>query len=131
MAKAKRRAQPRHKLDEASGRLRRSVVRPPYKVVAVGLYDDQARSLDTAASDLQAAGLNQANRSFLVQALVRKFQHDTAGKTPEELLTLFVDNYLRQPLALAPARSEAHDRESMPATATKQRSSTRPRRHIG
>jgi len=125
VAKSISRTPSRHTLDETSGRLRRrSASKQPYKVVAVGLYDDQARSLDWAASHLQAAGLNQANRSFLVQALVRRFQQDTAGMTPEEVLTLFVDHYLRRSLAHAPARSA-----DTPTGASSKPSAQRPRAH--
>lgn len=98
------------KLDPATRRFQRPVrAKSPYKVIAVGLYDDQARSLDRAALSLQQAGNLKANRSFVVQALVRRLQQEIEGMGPDEILTVFLETYLRRPLAPAPAR-ESQDR---------------------
>lgn len=95
----------KHSLNERTGKLeRRSAIKPSYRVIAVGLYADQAKSLDHAAQLLQEAGLDQANRSFVVQALVRRLQHDIEGMGAHEILSLFVEKYLRRPLAHARPR---------------------------
>jgi hypothetical protein len=75
-------------------------------VIAVGVYDDQAASLDRATQGLQQAGYFKATRSFVVQVLVRRLQHDIEGLGPEEILHVFVEKYLRKPLASAPSRGE-------------------------
>src|SRR5438094_4875397 len=77
---------------------RRTRLTPPYRVIAVGVYDDQAMSLDRTAAELQQAGHLKANRSFVVQALVRRLQQETEGLTAEQLLQMFIDSYLKRPL---------------------------------
>jgi len=77
--------------------------RPPYKIIAVGVYDDQAQSLDRTAETLQRAGL-KANRSFVVQALTRRLQKEIEGLSSEQLLEMFFDSYLRRPLTSASSR---------------------------
>ena len=95
------------KLDPATRRLQRRVrEKPPYKVIAIGIYDDLAQSLDRTASGLQQAGYFKANRSFVVQVLVRRLQQDIEGKGPDEILNLFIEKYLRRPLAAAPSREQ-------------------------
>ena len=78
---------------------------PPYKVIAVGVYDDQAASLDRTAAELQQAGYLKANRSFLIQVLVRRLQQETEGLTSEQLLEMFIENYLKRPLSKVAART--------------------------
>jgi hypothetical protein len=78
---------------------RRTRQTPPYKVIAVGIYDDQAASLDQTATKLQQAGYLKANRSFVVQALVRKLQEETEGLNSDELFQMFFESYLRRPLS--------------------------------
>jgi hypothetical protein len=77
---------------------------PPYRVIAVGVYDDQAVSLDRTAAELQHAGYLKANRSFVVQALVRRLQQETEGLSSDQLLQMFFESYLKRPLAKAPSR---------------------------
>lgn len=96
---------------------------PPYKVIAVGVYDDQATSLDRTAAGLQQAGHLKANRSFVIQALVRRLQREIEGLTSEQLLQMFFDNYLKRPLSKAPSR-EKSDRVEQSST----QSSARRRR---
>jgi len=96
----------RPKIDPTTHRLQKPRHERPYKVIAIGIYDDQARSLDRAASGLQQAGYFKGNRSFVIQALVRRLQQEIEGKSADEILTLFVENYLRRPLASAPSRPE-------------------------
>src|SRR5438445_9498375 len=77
---------------------------PPYKVIAVGVYDDQADSLDRTAAQLQEAGYVKANRSFVVQALVRRLQQEVEGLSSEQLLEMFFESYLKRPLSGAHSR---------------------------
>jgi hypothetical protein len=77
---------------------RRARQTPPYKVIAVGVYDDQAASLDRTATALQQAGF-KANRSFVVQALVRRLQQEIEGLTADQLLQMFIERYVRRPLS--------------------------------
>src|SRR5437867_3280250 len=89
---------------------RRTRETPPYKVIAVGLYDDQADVLDRATTELQQAGHLKANRSFVVQALVRRLQHEIDGLNSHELLQMFFDSYLKKPPAKAKSRETSmHD----------------------
>ena len=95
----------RRTLDPATLRLGRRPRKGPYKVVAIGLYEDQADALDLAAEVLQRAGLNQASRSFLVQSLVRRLKAEMEGLGPEEMAGLLLERYVRRPLAPAPSRA--------------------------
>jgi hypothetical protein len=54
------------------------------------------------AIDFQEQHL-KANRSFIVQALVRRLQQETEGLSSDQLLQMFFDSYLKRPLAKAPA----------------------------
>src|SRR5882724_5949915 len=94
----------RHALNPTTSRLSSRSPKGPYKVVAVGLYEDQANALDLAADVLQRAGFNQASRSFLVQALVRRLKNEIEGLPAEEIATLLLDRYIRRPLAPAMPR---------------------------
>lgn len=98
-------------------------MRPEYRVVTVGLYDDQVRTLDQTALVLQQAGLSQANRSFLVQALVRAFAQEVDGKGADEILQLVFDRYLRRPLARAESRAQPDRQESQSGSPQKRRTS--------
>ena len=85
---------------------------PPYKVIAVGVYDDQAQSLDRTAAELQRAGYVKANRSFIVQALVRRLQQEVEGLTSEQVLQMFFDSYLKRPLSSAASRNISSSEQS-------------------
>jgi hypothetical protein len=61
-------------------------------------------SLDRTAAELQHAGHLKANRSFVVQALVRRLQQETEGLTSDQLLQMFFDSYLKRPLSKATSR---------------------------
>lgn len=96
----------RRKVDPKSRRFhRQSRTKPPYRVIAVGVYDDQAVSLDRAAEHLQRAGL-KANRSFVVQALVRRLQQEIEGLSSDAVVDLFIARYSRRPLAPVARRTE-------------------------
>jgi hypothetical protein len=99
----------RHKLDPRTKRLERTDNQ--YKVVAVGLYKDLADSLDRAAIKLQEAGYLKANRSFVVQALVRKLQREIKDLDSDAILDYFLRTHLRRPLAEAPARRRTPESE--------------------
>lgn len=94
---------------------------PEYRVVTVGLYDDQVRMLDQTALVLQQAGLSQANRSFLVQALVRAFTQEIEGKGAEEILQFVFEQYLRRPLARAESRTQPDRQKSQPRSRSRAR----------
>lgn len=79
---------------------------PPYKVIAVGLYNDQAASLDHTAAELQRAGYVKANRSFVVQALIRKLQLEIEGLSSDQLLQMFFDEYVKRPLSKSSQREQ-------------------------
>ena len=113
----------RHKLDRATKRLER--VDNQYKVVAVGLYKDLAESLDRATTQLQEAGYLKANRSFVVQALVRKLQRDIKGLDSHAILDYFLETHLRRPLAEAPARRLTQESKRMSKRATDKGLATR------
>lgn len=94
----------RLKFDPVTRRFQRPArQKPPYKVIAVGVYDDQAEFLDRAADELQQSGL-KANRSFVVQTLIRRLQQEMEGLPPEAILNVFIEKYLRRPLASASSR---------------------------
>jgi len=61
--------------------------------------------LDRTAAELQDAGHLKANRSFVIQALVRRLQQETEGLTSDQLLQMFFDSYLKRPLSKAPPRN--------------------------
>lgn len=110
------------KFSGATKRLQRRIrLVPPYKVIAVGVYDDQATSLDRTAAGLQQAGHLKANRSFVVQALVRRLQREIEGLTSEQLLQMFFDNYLKRPLSKAPAREKSDRVEESSSRSTARR----------
>ena len=98
-------ARARHSLNPTTSRLSSRSPKGPYKVVAVGLYEDQANALDLAADVLQRAGFNQASRSFLVQALVRRLKSEIEDLPAEQIADLLVDRYIRRPLAPAMPRA--------------------------
>ena len=84
---------------------------PPYKVIAVGVYDDQAASLDRTATELQQAGF-KANRSSVVQALVRRLQQEIDGLNADELLQMFIESYVKRPLSKV--RSDQPEQDKVP-----------------
>jgi hypothetical protein len=94
----KSRPRVRHRLNASTQRLARVTERSPYKVIAVGLYEDQVEYLDTLATTLQQAGWAQANRSSLLQIFV-----NSARKGEITLL----GGSLRLPPAAAPSRTAA------------------------
>src|SRR5437879_2004317 len=75
-----------------------------YRIIAVGLYDDQANSLDLAAQKLQEAGFLKANRSFVIQALVRRLQRDIEGMNADAILDYFLERHLRRSPVKATSR---------------------------
>jgi hypothetical protein len=99
MADLKRQRQSTHRaFSPGTRRLQRQVREAaPYKVIAVGIYDDQAALLDRTAAELQEAGYLKANRSFVVQALVRRLGQEIEGLNSDQLLQLFFDSYLKRP----------------------------------
>ncbi len=105
---------------------RRRIERPvreresPYKIIAVGFYEEQINTLDDAAVALQRAGYIKANRSGVLQMIVRRLQYDIRGMRPHEVLDFFFANYLRRPLAIAPAREIAEAAPRKGASSTKQ-----------
>lgn len=105
MANPSDRTKKRREFAPGTRQLQRPTRRTPtYKVIAVGVYDDQAQSLDRAATDLQHAGYLKANRSFVVQALVRRLQNEIEGLTSDQLLEMFFETYVKRPLSSAPPR---------------------------
>jgi hypothetical protein len=85
----------------------------PYKVITVGVYDDQVVTLDRVTALLQDAGLPGATRSFVVQLLVRKLQQEIDDLNTEQALQRFVDNYFKRPLSMALSR-EAEQSKTTP-----------------
>lgn len=99
----------------------RRVPRRPYKIVGIGLYEDQARSIDHAIQELQDAGYPKANRSLVFQMLVQRFLQETEGMTPREILDYFLRAPIKRPLSRATAREEE-------PTASRERTRVRPPR---
>jgi len=95
-------------------------------VIAVGIYDDQAASLDHTAAKIQQAGYLKANRSFVVQALVRRLQQEVEGLSSDELFQMFFEKYLKRPLA----KSSQREQPQPDRNATVNQSTTR-RRKVG
>ena len=92
---------PRHTLNERNRLQSRAIEKPSYRVIAIGLYEDQACSLDDVTRRLQEAGFTQASRSFIVQTLIRRLQDEIQGqRSPQEILELFLRSF-RRPLSLA------------------------------
>ena len=102
---------------------RRPRKRSTYRAIAVGVYGDQADSLVRTAAALEQIGL-KANRSFVIQALIRKLQADTEGLAPEQIVSLFMEQYLRKPPRLASSRTS----EALPGTGATSADSRRPSR---
>ena len=96
------------KFDPKTRRLRREPKnKNAYRIVAIGLYGDQAASVDAAAGKLQEAGYLKANRSLIFQALVRRLQQDTEGMSAEQIFDYFLQQHMRRPLSSAVPRDLA------------------------
>src|SRR2546422_11776116 len=80
--------------------------RRPYKTVAIGLYEDQARSIDNAIRELQEAGYVKANRSLVFQTLARRFLQDTEGMDSQQILDYFLKTPVKRPLSRLAARNQ-------------------------
>lgn len=123
----------RPKLDPVTRRLQRPArQKSAYKIIAVGIYDDLAEALDRAAEGLRLVGF-KANRSFVVQALVRHLQHEMEGLPPEAILSFFIEKYMRRPLAPASSRevSKPEGAASPARIEPRQRMLPRARRQVG
>jgi|SRR5215467_8492033 len=92
----------KHRLNPSSQRLERTPT--DYKIVGIGLYRNDATALTNAAAVLRRAGLSNANRSFIVQALVRRLEEEIRTLSVDEALSMFRERYSRRPLASAASR---------------------------
>jgi hypothetical protein len=84
----------------------RRTPRRPYKIVAIGLYEDQARSIDQTIQELQGAGYIKANRSLVFQTLVERFLKETDGLNQQQTLDYFLRAHIKRPLARAGSRED-------------------------
>lgn len=91
-----------HRLNATTSRLERPATsKRRYKVIAVGLYEDQVLQLDDLAARLRAGGFAQANRSSVLQMILHQLQQKEI-ELPG-LLALFASD-VRRPLAVSPPR---------------------------
>ena len=105
MQRLSRRLPTGHVVDSRTSRLQGPASsRGGYKIIAVGLYDDLADALDRTARALQEMGL-KANRSFIIQTLVRNLRDATIGLDDAAISNIFIGRYLRRPLAAAAPRT--------------------------
>src|SRR5262245_49928309 len=75
--------------------------RGTYRVVAVSLYEREAREADRLADVLKRVGWPKANRSLIVREAILLLEQDVAGKDDEAVFRYFVERYARR---LGPSR---------------------------
>jgi len=91
-----------HHFNSVNQRLERT--QSDYKIIGIGLYGGDAAALTKAAAVLKRAGVPNANRSFIVQVLVRRLDEEIRTLSEDEALSIFRERYPRRPLALAASR---------------------------
>lgn len=92
----KSRPRVRHRMNTTTHRWTRETKPGPYKVIAVGLYEDQVDYLDETLASLRRAGWAQLNRSSLLQMFVNSARNGEIA---------LLDGTLRLPPAAAPSRT--------------------------
>lgn len=70
--------------------------RKPYRVVAVSLYDEEAREADRLTDILQRAGWHRASRSLVIREAVARLREELTGKSAEEVFRYFMNRYARR-----------------------------------
>lgn len=63
--------------------------RPSYRTMGLSLYTQDADWVDGLVRTLKSHGLTKANRSFVLQQLLRDNQTVLEGKSAEEILEFF------------------------------------------
>jgi hypothetical protein len=76
-----------------------------YRVIAISLYEDQARSVDRTLQKLAEAGYPKASRSLVIQAAIQRLEEEVQGKLGSDLIRYFLEHQLKRPLSSARARS--------------------------
>jgi hypothetical protein len=90
--------------------------RRTYRVVAVSLYEPQAREADRLTDILMRAGWPKANRSLIVREALMLLEEALAGKHEEAVFRYFVDRHARRvgPSAASPDASPQTDPDRTP-----------------
>jgi hypothetical protein len=83
-----------------------------YRVIAVSLYDEEARAADRITEILRQAGWPKANRSLVIREALLRLEDELSEKSPEEIFRYFVDRYARRAGQLPYARKD--DESSKP-----------------
>jgi len=88
-----------------------------YRLLAVGLYDQEVAIADRLVEILRAAGWPRASRSLVIREALRHLNDDLLDKCSEDVLRYFVDQQTRR-LRERVTPSQSADRVHRPTDET-------------
>ena len=83
-----------HSRQPKVGRYARAALKPKriYKAIGISLYDDELAWIEEVTHALQSSG-HRRNRSFALQALIRRSRKELEGKSKQEIVRYFMTRH--------------------------------------